>query len=70
MLFTEITNDFSQNIKHGFMIGGHTTMIISVTHIHIFLCHVASRGRRDRDGIFSSWIYNYLCNQCISPLNL
>jgi hypothetical protein len=37
MLFTEITNDFSQNIKHGFMIGELTTIIISIIHIHIFV---------------------------------
>jgi len=26
------------------------------------------RGRRGRDLMVGSWIYNYLCNWCLSPL--
>jgi hypothetical protein len=25
------------------------------------------RGRRGYDRIYGSWIYNYICNQCLSP---
>jgi hypothetical protein len=34
----------------------------------IYLLHMLSRGRPCRDRW--SWSYNYLCNQCLSPLNL
>jgi hypothetical protein len=26
--------------------------------------------RRGRDHMVVSWVYNYLCNQCLSPLKL
>jgi hypothetical protein len=35
--------------------------------IHINVTVFLIRGRRVRD---RSWIYNYLCNQCLSPLTL
>jgi hypothetical protein len=27
-----------------------------------------TRDRRGRDRIYGSWIYNNLCNECLSPL--
>jgi len=36
--------------------------------------YLTQRDRRGRDrkvvGYTGSWIYNYLCNQCLSPLKL
>jgi hypothetical protein len=35
---------------------------------HVFFNFI--RGRRGCDMNYGSWIYNYLCNQCLSPLTL
>jgi hypothetical protein len=53
-------------------------MTIYILRLYLFL--VGGRGRCGRHcivvgfttiyAISGSWIYNYLCNQCLSPLNL
>jgi hypothetical protein len=35
---------------------------------HVFFNFI--RGRRGFDSNYGTWIYNYLCNQCLSPLTL
>ena len=47
--------------------------IFLMQHIILIPCIVKTykgQGRPLRDRIYSSWIYNYLCNKCISPLLL
>ena len=46
-----------------------TTVLSSVLNGVSILLLGMVRGRRGRDHI-GRWIYNYLCNQCISPLML
>jgi len=60
-VFTHIINKWPLNTRHILKPGSlhHRTMEVTISN---------SRGRRGRD--HCSWIYNYICNQCISPVKL
>jgi hypothetical protein len=52
----------------------HNTTLVTLVylyHMHLWnTCRIFDRrGRRDRMS-YGSWIYNYLCIQCLSPLML
>jgi len=40
-------------------------------HINLYIvAHIPSRKRTSWSWTYGNWIYNYLCNQCLSPLKL
>ena len=42
---------------------------VRVTNLFSFLCCLCMMGS-SRLWSYGSWIYNYICNQCLSPMNL
>ena len=45
--------------------------MIIIIHILLYMyIRIKGQGRRGRDQAYRSWKYNYLCNQCLSPIKL
>jgi len=45
-------------------------LLISLVILHIPQAYVQFKGGCCGHDSYGSWIYNYLCNQCLSPLKL
>ena len=63
---------FCSNLIHQlrFLLVSINTSTLNIIHTVSFLlisCNLIFRRGRD---LYGSWIYNYICNQCLSPLML
>ena len=63
------TWNVNYNIKTHYM---QIVLIYTLKHWYIFFLYLVTISQKQFKGSSSycSWIYNYLCNQCISPLTL
>jgi len=53
----------------------HVSMYFCITQFYICVWNITNIWYKKMEGpswswSYGSWIYNYLCNQCLSPLNL